>query len=242
MAKNMRLIVLNTNACYRLNFWNLLFHQDIDSQLSWLERELNLAEAWGHNVHLIGHIAPDIKSCNAIWLHNYIRIVTRYQHIIKAQFFGHSHLDEVKIYYGSSLNQTYNLREAKEIHEKQSDESQIEALLNDIENNSTRAKRIVNNLAEQHIKQMVKLQSLKSHLLHLNKNLIFKTKITMTDKINGYYSNPGFAKEVKVPISIAFLSPSATPYDDVNPAYKVFILEADVSLNFFKDKFNSKLI
>lgn len=231
IAKNMKLIVLNTNACSRLNFWTLIFNQDLDDQLVWLENQLYLAETSGQNVHLIGHIAPDHKSCNAIWLHNFIRIVARYQSVIKAQFYGHSHLDEVKIYYGNSLNYTYNLREAEKRHNDQHNPQTVETLLDDIKNKPDKAKRIVNTLAEQQIKQLQDLESLQSQLLHLNKDLIYKTKITLNDKIKGYYANlnPSYEKEIKKPISIAFLSPSTSSYDDVNPAYKVYIIEDDVS-------------
>ena len=239
IAKNMRLIVLNTNACYRLNFWTIVFNQDLDSQLAWLEQELYLAEKLNQNIHLIGHVAPDKKNCNAIWLHNFIQIITRYQATIKAQFYGHSHLDEVKIYYGSTVKTIYNsLRSAVEtMHNEEHTEKNVDELIDEIkgksENSNTpsiRTKRIINKLAEQQIKQLINLESLKSHLQHLNNDLIYKTKITLTDKINGYYANPypGYQKEIKKPISIAFLSPSSTSYDDVNPAYKVYIIEDTV--------------
>lgn len=52
IAKNMKLIVLNTNACYRLNFWTLLNNQDPDGQLAWLEQELYAAEKLKQNVSL----------------------------------------------------------------------------------------------------------------------------------------------------------------------------------------------
>lgn len=249
ISKNMKLIVLNTNTCYRLNFWTLVYHHDSDGQLTWLEQELYLAEKLNQYVHLIGHIAPDKKNCNAIWLHNFIQIVTRYQHLIKAQFYGHSHLDEVKIYYGgNNVRRMVNTRNIVEnMHKEEHTEENIEALLDEIrkqsnvtndetnsEKSSKRTKHIMNNVAGQQIKQLMNLESLQKQLQHLNKDLIFKNQITLTDKINGFHENPypGYVKEIKKPISIAFLSPSATTYDDVNPAYKVYIIEETVILKW----------
>ena len=196
-------------------------------------------------VHLIGHIAPEKKSCNAIWLHNFIQIVTRYQAMIKAQFYGHSHLDEVKIYYGSSVKRIIGAREAVEsAHQEKHSEQNVESLVNQVTARSSgneteksdQSKRIVNAIAKQQIQQLINLENLQSQLQHLNQDVLYKTKISLADKINGYHANPypGYTKETKTPISIAFLSPSVSPYDDLNPAYRVFIVEDTVSASFFR--------
>lgn len=232
IAKNMKLIVLNTNTCYRLNFWALVFNFDSDGQLAWLENELSLAERAGiSNVHLIGHISPDAQNCNAMWLHNFIRIITRYQTIIKAQFYGHSHLDEVKIYYGNSLVEKtiVSRSELDEMH-KEHDEESAKSIIEEVKDESIpKSKRVVNVLAEKQIQQLINLQNLQHHLQHLNKNLILKQRVTLNDKINGYYTNPNYPRAVKKPISVAFLAPSVSSYDDVNPAYKVYIIDEYVS-------------
>ena len=197
-------------------------------------------------MHLIGHIAPDKETCNTIWLHNFIQIVTRYQAIIKAQFYGHSHLDEIRIYYGSSVKKIINARDAMEsAHSEKHSEQDAESLLNQVMARSAgnqtedpkQSKRIINSMAEQQIKQLIGLENLQKQLQHLNKDLLFKNRITLADKISGYHANPypGYTKETKTPISIAFLTPSISPYDDVNPAYRVFIVDDTVSsLLFFK--------
>ena len=194
-------------------------------------------------VHLIGHIAPDKKSCNAIWLHNFIQIITRYQAIIKAQFYGHSHLEEVRIYYGSSVKRIGAREAIESAHNENHSEQSAEKLVNEVMGRSSenqtetpqQSKRIINFLADQQIHQLSGLEVLQSQLQHLNKDLIFNNKITLADKINGYHANPypGYIKETKTPISIAFLSPSVSPYDDVNPAYRVFILEDTVRFSDF---------
>ncbi len=48
-------------------------------------------------MHIIGHIAP--SSCLESWKLNYFRIVNRYESTVAGQFFGHSHADELDIFY-----------------------------------------------------------------------------------------------------------------------------------------------
>lgn len=37
--------------------------------------------------------------CLKIWSNNYYLIIDRYSEIIKGQFFGHTHVDELEIFY-----------------------------------------------------------------------------------------------------------------------------------------------
>lgn len=85
-----------------MNMWILYETIDLGGSLNFLVNSLQEAEDEGDNVHIIGHIAPDHRECTQAWLHNFIRILERYQHIVKAQFYGHNHRDEFRIYY--SLN------------------------------------------------------------------------------------------------------------------------------------------
>jgi sphingomyelin phosphodiesterase len=48
-------------------------------------------------VHIIGHIDP--SKCLESWSKNFYSIVNRYESTITAQFFGHTHKDEIKIFY-----------------------------------------------------------------------------------------------------------------------------------------------
>ncbi|RWS14173.1 sphingomyelin phosphodiesterase-like protein 2, partial [Dinothrombium tinctorium] len=98
VTKALKVIALNSNFCARLNFWQLLKPSDFGYQLQWLVNELNQAEKSRQSVHIIGHIAPDKFQCNAIWLRHYLRILKRYNETIKAQFFGHTHFDEFRVY------------------------------------------------------------------------------------------------------------------------------------------------
>lgn len=101
VSPTFKVIALNTNYCARLNFWLMYDPNDPGDQLKWLARELNQAEANGQKVHIIGHHPPDNQNCIQQWVHNYMSIIERYQNIITAQFFGHTHFDEFRILYSS---------------------------------------------------------------------------------------------------------------------------------------------
>jgi sphingomyelin phosphodiesterase len=102
-----RVIVLNTNLCYGYNFWQAFEHRDPSGQLRWLARELQRSEDAGQFVHILGHMAPTESDCWTVWAQNFYEIVNRYKNIVKAQFYGHTHFDEFKLYYN-----IYNRSEA----------------------------------------------------------------------------------------------------------------------------------
>jgi len=95
-----RIISLNMNYCNNHNFWLLLNSTDPLGQLGWLVDELLRAEAQGEKVHILGHIPPGIIDCLKSWSWNYYRIVDRFESTIAGQFFGHTHYDEMEIFYG----------------------------------------------------------------------------------------------------------------------------------------------
>ena len=94
-----RLIVINTNYCARLNIWTLYEPSDPAGHLKWIQNELLKAENDDNYVHIVGHLPPDSRECTQAWLYNYIQIVTRFQDIIKGQFYGHTHADEIRMIY-----------------------------------------------------------------------------------------------------------------------------------------------
>ena len=96
----LKLISLNSNFCYRPNFWILMNTVDPGNQLTWLISELDKAEKDGHYVMIISHIPPD-SDCLKSWVHNYIRIMERYQHLLVAQYQGHTHWDEIGVLYSN---------------------------------------------------------------------------------------------------------------------------------------------
>lgn len=98
-SDNLVLINLNTNYCYRLNFWTYYNSIDPGGQLAWFDRTLALAESMNDEVYITMHVPPDRKECTQGWLHNYMLIIERYSHIIKGQFSGHTHYDDMRIYF-----------------------------------------------------------------------------------------------------------------------------------------------
>ncbi|XP_027205586.2 sphingomyelin phosphodiesterase-like isoform X2 [Dermatophagoides pteronyssinus] len=96
-----RFIVMNMNYCARLNFWNVLRYLDMGDMLHWLQLELQNATLSGQYVYLVGHIAPDEDECFTHWVITYRDIIERYKNIIRGQFFGHTHLDEIRLYYSN---------------------------------------------------------------------------------------------------------------------------------------------
>ncbi|CAG2116790.1 unnamed protein product, partial [Medioppia subpectinata] len=96
-----RVIVVNTNYCARLNIWT--YYQPIDpaNQLKWLSNQLDLAEKASEFVHIVGHIPPDNRECTQGWLYNYLNIIERYSNTIVGQFYGHTHYDELRVYYSN---------------------------------------------------------------------------------------------------------------------------------------------
>ncbi|KAF7494543.1 Sphingomyelin phosphodiesterase [Sarcoptes scabiei] len=98
-----RFVVLNTNYCARLNFWNILRYHDQGDMLEWLQKELQNATLSKQSVFIVGHIVPDDDSCYLHWVLAYRNILQIYHPIIRGQFFGHTHYDEFRIFYSSRL-------------------------------------------------------------------------------------------------------------------------------------------
>ncbi|KAH9409187.1 Sphingomyelin phosphodiesterase, partial [Tyrophagus putrescentiae] len=88
-----KVIVLNSNVAQKQNFWILYNPVDPDGQLAWLISELDHAEKTGAKVTILGHVPPRHENYDA-WVHNYIRIVDRYQDVIASTYYGHTHKDE----------------------------------------------------------------------------------------------------------------------------------------------------
>lgn len=95
----LRLISLNMNLCYNLNFWLLENSRDPLAELQWLINELHAAELANEKVHIIGHIPPGEDDCLKTWSHNYYEVIARFENTVTAQFFGHTHYDEFEVFY-----------------------------------------------------------------------------------------------------------------------------------------------
>ncbi|XP_066138359.1 sphingomyelin phosphodiesterase 1-like isoform X2 [Euwallacea fornicatus] len=112
----LRVIVLNNNVCYiyncKVSRWLLYDTRFLREQLEFLKKELLEAESLGQYVHIVSHVFPGTRECIEPWEVNYNSLITRFAHIIKGQFFGHTHTDSLKVFYskidGTPNNVGYN--------------------------------------------------------------------------------------------------------------------------------------
>ncbi|CAB3222821.1 unnamed protein product [Arctia plantaginis] len=95
----LRVISLNTNVAYRYNWWLSYDPLDAKIHLEWLVKELYEAEAAGEKVHIITHIPPGVVDLTHTWTREYNRIVNRFTATIAAEFNGHTHTDQFKIFF-----------------------------------------------------------------------------------------------------------------------------------------------
>eukprot|EP00794_Sanderia_malayensis_P011730 gene11730-12950_t len=99
VRKGLRIISLNMNYCNNQNYWLLVNNADPAGQLEWMVGILEQAEKNHEKVHILGHIPPGVSDCLKHWSWNYYQVINRYSHVITAQFFGHTHHDELEIFY-----------------------------------------------------------------------------------------------------------------------------------------------
>uniref|UniRef100_A0A6P7FLT4 Sphingomyelin phosphodiesterase 1-like n=1 Tax=Diabrotica virgifera virgifera TaxID=50390 RepID=A0A6P7FLT4_DIAVI len=107
----LKIIGLNNNVCYNFNWWLLLETEYLNEQLQFLIQELEESEQKGQFVHILGHVSVGNQECIEPWEKSYNEIVRRYAHIIKGQFVGHTHTDELKIFYdkhNKPINMAFN--------------------------------------------------------------------------------------------------------------------------------------
>lgn len=93
------------------NFYRWLWYQPQDpyGQLQWLADTLSQAEKNKEFVHILAHVPSGSGECQITWKTEYIKIINRYAHIIKAQFNGHTHNDEVHLFYDSDNDKINNI-------------------------------------------------------------------------------------------------------------------------------------
>ncbi|KAG0042518.1 hypothetical protein BGZ83_000362 [Gryganskiella cystojenkinii] len=110
-APGFRIISMNNNFCYTMNFYLYGHSKDYDpnGELKWLVQQLQAAEDAGERVWIIGHVGPSQTDCIQNWSALYYQVVQRYSpHVIAEQFFGHTHYDEFALYYGPGAKSSQN--------------------------------------------------------------------------------------------------------------------------------------
>ncbi|CAH1974692.1 unnamed protein product [Acanthoscelides obtectus] len=104
-----RIIGINSNFCFVHNLW--LFYEDEDpyGQLAWLVQELLKAEKNHEKVHILSHVPSGHELCHLQWSKNYRMIVERFNDTIGAQFNGHTHIDEIEVFYPEGAETAVNV-------------------------------------------------------------------------------------------------------------------------------------
>ena len=96
---NTRVLALNTNACYNLNFYLIANATDPAGELNWLEKQLAQLEKENKFAIIIGHIPPG-RTCIHSWAARFNSLVERYQHVIRGMYYGHTHYQEFSVVRG----------------------------------------------------------------------------------------------------------------------------------------------
>lgn len=91
---------ISSNYSFYLR-WLWYSPKDPDNQLQWLVNTLSEAEKNNEFVHILSHIPANTNSCLKTWKREYLRIINRFSHLIKAEFNEHTHNDEIAIFYNS---------------------------------------------------------------------------------------------------------------------------------------------
>lgn len=104
-----RVIALNNNDCYTFNWWLFYDPGYLVEQLQWLQDTLKIAEEAGEHVHILAHIPSGAGSCFKTWSLEYTRIIERYRNVISGIFNGHTHVDELNIFYSDKKNFAVNV-------------------------------------------------------------------------------------------------------------------------------------
>ncbi|KAL5285332.1 hypothetical protein ACFFRR_007199 [Megaselia abdita] len=107
--KGFRVIALNNNDCYTFNWWLFYDPGYLVEQLQWFHDTLKIAEEAGEHVHVLAHIPSGAGSCFKSWSEEYTRIIERYRNTISGIFNGHTHIDEMNIFYSEKGNYASNV-------------------------------------------------------------------------------------------------------------------------------------
>ncbi|XP_026274503.1 sphingomyelin phosphodiesterase [Frankliniella occidentalis] len=106
-----RVVALNNMYCYPMNWWVLHNPVDPSGQLAWLVDVLLEAEEAGEKVHILSHIPAGSEDCLESWSREFAKIVDRFSATISAHFNGHTHVDDLVLFYdqnGRPNNVAYN--------------------------------------------------------------------------------------------------------------------------------------
>ncbi|EXJ92413.1 hypothetical protein A1O3_00964 [Capronia epimyces CBS 606.96] len=103
----LRIVTINTDFWYRSNLFNYINTTNPDNSriLKFLAQELQDAEDKGERVWVVGHVLSGWDGSNPLPNPTdlFYQIIDRYSpHVVAGIFFGHTHEDQVMIYYGNN--------------------------------------------------------------------------------------------------------------------------------------------
>ncbi|PCH34030.1 Metallo-dependent phosphatase [Wolfiporia cocos MD-104 SS10] len=106
-SDGLRIITLNTDMWYRDNYFNYinLASSDNSGMMRFLTDELQDAEDAGDRVWILGHVLSGWSGTNPLPnpTNLFYQIVDRFSpHVIAGMFFGHTHEDELSIFYANN--------------------------------------------------------------------------------------------------------------------------------------------
>ncbi|GAM25490.1 hypothetical protein SAMD00019534_086650 [Acytostelium subglobosum LB1] len=108
VQKGLRVVSINSYDSDLFNLYNLLEHSNMNikhNQSDWLINVMEQAEANSEKVIIVGHIPCTLKSSvNDHWCSLYASIVERFSTIIAAQFYGHTHKDQLVVFTDAATN------------------------------------------------------------------------------------------------------------------------------------------
>ena len=92
-----RVIALNTETCNHQNWYLFSQLNDPADMLKWVEKEFQQLEDNGEKAFVIGHVKPGEDACLYEWSMRYRALIERYQHVIAANLFGHTHTEDLNL-------------------------------------------------------------------------------------------------------------------------------------------------
>lgn len=96
---DLRIIALQTNFCSRFNYWQFYDSKDPGDQIKWLISQLRDSEQKNQKVYILGHHPISSLFCTENWTRIYLKVLKRFKDLLVASFYGHTHLNEARIYY-----------------------------------------------------------------------------------------------------------------------------------------------
>jgi sphingomyelin phosphodiesterase len=99
----LRLIALNNNVCFALNWWVIYSVKSIAIQFQWLHDCLLSAENAGEKVHILAHIPNGDENFHQPCSREFRRIVDRFHETIVAQFNGHVELFGFNLFFDDKV-------------------------------------------------------------------------------------------------------------------------------------------